>query len=363
MNYLCGRCNGRFKSKKYLENHIKLNKIPCDFFCDKCGWKGSNQSAIVRHLQEPCTIKETKEPIILKPQVLPLQRDMSLELSREQHINEECKINQKTSNNVGKNDQEISNDPDEKLLTYIRLTKYRNIELQLNNINIETVSTIGIVPIGKQYKKLYKNLTKYLYHYFYETLKEPFKGSIIKSSLIDKQLIEIIRLFYTNINNPEYMNIYQYEGKYYIFNGTKYVEDFLTKEYRYKYMLQIIVKYINKFIISLSGNDENDVDKYIVEHIKSKLITHIYEQYYTYRFANLIDCYLSNNYTILKSINYNTFPKNETLTIEYYKEQLDTILKEDFFIRNEIDKLLRLKGELEKKRFETSRIHRNIMMF
>lgn len=287
MSYLCGRCNGRFKSKKYLENHIQSNKIPCDFFCDKCGWKGANQSAIVRHLREPCVIKETMETPVVKTQVLPLQNNIVFESLHEQ-----------------------SQKQIERPIRTINMT------------NMENIIEYGVCATEQEQDELFKThsstLAKLIIDYMLNQY-QPDNGE-------HRELLNyVFKMFFSNETTPEFINIIDYKPdniNYFIYNGQTYVKDNMDKSMRRKRMLQLIIMFLTKL------SEVDDIIHSVIDFINQKFIPYIRRVYVenNTKVMNDIHQFLIDNYSISQTIDYARINHTYLLSYDDYLTQYQQFL-------------------------------------
>lgn len=317
MSFVCARCSKTFDKATYLKLHLENQEHTCDFMCMKCGEKQDNKRKYMRHIKNNnCIMKKPK------------------------NINNNNDNNENDKKNDEKND--VNSNDNNNGVSHTKPYKYKaTLKFEISNICLDYIEFYGIVSYGLKYDDFFNKIKKDIHDLFESNLNGNIGKVTTRTSYLDQQLINLIELFYSNFEYPNLMNIINTDDKkYWIYTGHKFTPDILSKEWRYKYMLYIIIKYLKKYSKTITS----DEDKHIQNYISIYVIPHIIIQSCEIRFIGIFDIFLKRNELILKTLNYTRFPKMYMLTENDYQNQM-------LFLEKKLPKIMETYNTIVKKKF------------
>lgn len=304
--YCCQRCNTKFDKESDMISHINeaKRKVPCDFYCMKCGTKLSSRYAYVRHTKgNNCKIKQYSNNELntmndLHSNILNIEKGNSNRLTN-------------NSNNVSVNGNTQMTNIYQPISIFIQAPELTG------KINRSFVSQYGISPHDSEYRDIdFKSLKN---SWIVDTLTDYFeKHEDVPHTeeTLGKLIISMALHMYSNPNTPENVNIIDKDpnSKYnQVYSGKEFVQDFLTKNMRNKKIMQrillIIFECINKGVLELR----------VTTFCMTILIPHIMKHYFSELYHDAFQNIWRKNMELYERI------KKENKYIPNYrcKEKLD----------------------------------------
>lgn len=291
MLYGCARCNTTFDAKGKLKRHSE-KKTPCDFYCQKCCQKFSCKQSFSKHQQIECKPKAYDSEEEFRRFNRIEATDNSVNNSQKMRINRTQTV---TEEHPGK-------DLNMKLLK--RHGFYAHEE--------ESVIFMDVI-CGKM---------KEVFDLVMDTEQQ------YDSKTLDSLLKDLARLFHSNVEMPEYINIMDKnpESRYNkIHNGAEFVDDVMPKSIRNKRVVQRIINKVRTFA-NLTG-----ISPEMAKFCNKVFVPFLLDIYVTARSHDNLQKTWQLNARIVESMNVDDVPKNESwyLTKKDLKQQCDKMLDED----------------------------------
>lgn len=226
--YRCGRCKSTFDKESKLKQHMHVQKIPCDFFCDGCGNYYANRKTFQYH----------KDAGKCRPTIIPDEDDVRDFTSKSTtNINQNVTI-------TGDNNQSVHNNISNFYQNF-------NITIQPSSkkkrFNGSFVKKFGISPHDSEFQEIdfHNPKMSWLGTLLIEFIKEHEEKNIeYTSDSLRELVLTIASYMYCNPDLPENINIMdkdQSSKHNQVYDGKEFVKDLLPKAMRNEKVVQKIL--------------------------------------------------------------------------------------------------------------------------
>lgn len=331
--YYCGRCEKTFENKEMLQKHLK-HKIPCDFFCEKCGFRFTCAAGYSRHQNNSkCDPKEYSEKEYQRQLTkIRVNNDNIANDNSTNTTNNDNSTNTNThsNNNIKANTVDMSTNITQNTTQnfYINITKEEPPKLKMYGL-----SRLGFYPHeDESFEHIYEfaSLMGMLF-------KQVMEKGVYDHDTLDNLLTDLAKLFHSNAYAPEYMNIMDDNAQSEhnkIYSGAQFIDDVMPKTIRNKRVVQRIINKVRRYCILPGISDD------ILEFCNKVFEPFLVDIYVTSPTHDNLQKTWQFNKQVLDHMDLQRIPKSagRHLGFEDMKKQCDSMLEQDATIHNEYAK-------------------------